>query len=160
MRATTELIGPARRIPSTRSAACRVLSDGGLLPRCFQLATSSWLTSPLVCTATTQTSSGLHDGRRTKTDWYRQLQLRGSVTRFLLVEEAPAPRSIYASFVYLCWHCNWNTSATKVAFQEAHLKFARSRRQHVELLISLRSGRRARQGGDEKTAAWCVHAVL
>ena len=115
-------------------------------------------------------SAGLYSGnpdvfwnsrRKTHQDrWYRQLQLRGSVTRFLLVEEAPAPRSIYASFVYLCWHCNWNTSATKVAFQEAHLKSARSRRQHVELLISLRSGRRARQLGDEKTAAWCVHAVL
>ena len=46
MRATTELIGPARRIPSTRSAACRVLSDEGVLPGCFYLATledASWL---------------------------------------------------------------------------------------------------------------------
>jgi hypothetical protein len=35
-----------------------------------------------------------------------------------------------------------------------HLKSAHQyRRQHVELLISLKSGRRARQGGDEKTAA-------
>jgi hypothetical protein len=35
-----------------------------------------------------------------------------------------------------------------------HLKSAHKyRRQHVELLISLKSGRRARQGGDEKTAA-------
>ena len=41
-------------------------SVGALPPRCFQLATTSWLTSPLVCTAAT--SSGLHEvRRRTKT---------------------------------------------------------------------------------------------
>jgi hypothetical protein len=38
-----------------------------------------------------------------------------------------------------------------------HLKSAHKyRRQHVELLISLKSGRRARQGGDEKTAVWMM----
>jgi hypothetical protein len=159
MRATTELIGPARRIPSTRSAACRVLSDGGLLPRCFQLATSELVDK----------SAGLYSGNpdvfwtsRRKTHQDRcignssyEVLLRGSCS-----SEEAQHRLPYARFLYLCWHCNWNTSATKVAFQEAHLKSARSRRQHVELLISLRSGRRAGQGGDEKTAAWCVHAVL
>ena len=167
MRATTELVGPARRFPSTRSAACRVLSDGGLLPGCFQLATTSWLTSPLVSTAAT--SFGLHEaGRRIKTDgigevslhllglylvyrrqpchlvdksaglvqrkrfsaaharsreahqdrWYRQLQLRGSVTRFLLVEEAQH-RLPYARFLYSVGRqasCNWYIVGNRVSF--------------------------------------------
>ena len=155
MRATTELIGLARRIPSTRSAACRVLSDGELLPGCFQLATSSWLTSPLVCTAATKPSSGLHDGRKAHQDRrYRQLQLRGSclsrrrstafhmrgsstllgfkqvVTGVPSATASPSKREVA-----------WFTSSPPIL------------RQHVELLISLKSGRRARQGGDEKTAA-------
>ena len=128
MRATTELIGLARRIPSTRSAACRVLSDGGLLLGCFQLATSSWLTSPLVCTAATKPSSGLHDGRKAHQDRrYRQLQLRGSVTRFLLVEEAQH-RLPSLWFLYLGWLCYWHTVGNRVAFHEGgcvvHLKSA------------------------------------
>ena len=55
MRATTELIGPARRIPSTRSAACRVLTDEGVLPGCFYLATledASWLSCYMTRTRT------------------------------------------------------------------------------------------------------------
>jgi hypothetical protein len=83
MRATTELVGPARRFPSTRSAACRVLSDGGLLPGCFQLATSSWLTSPLVLYSGNVFRLPTHGaGRRTKTDgignYSFEVRLRGS----------------------------------------------------------------------------------
>ena len=49
--ATTEFFGPARHLPSTRSAACRVLSDEGLLAECFQFVTTSWLTinSAVLC---------------------------------------------------------------------------------------------------------------
>ena len=66
MRATTELIGPARRIPSTRSAACRVLSDEGLLSGCFRLATdvAGWLTIKSACSG----NLDVYDGGRTKTE--------------------------------------------------------------------------------------------
>jgi hypothetical protein len=82
--------------------------------------------------------------------WYRQLQLRGSVTRFLLVEEAQH-RLPYARFLYfvgLQASCNCSIIGNRVAFQEGgcvvHLKSAyQYRRQQVELLISLTSGRRA-----------------
>ncbi len=51
--------------------------------------------------------------------WYRQLQLRGSVTRFLLVEEAPH-RLPYARFLYSVGRqasCNWYIVGNRVTFQ-------------------------------------------
>ena len=50
--------------------------------------------------------------------WYRQLQLRGSVKRFLLVEEAQR-RLPYARFLYLCLACSWYIVGNRVAFKEA-----------------------------------------
>ena len=151
MRATTELIGLARRIPSTRSAACRVLSDGELLPGCFQLATSSWLTSPLVCTAATKPSSGLHDGRKAHQDRrYRQLQLRGScLSRRRSTAFHICGSSTSVGFVTGIPSATASPSKREVAWFTSSPPILR---QHVELLISLKSGRRARQGGDEKTA--------
>ena len=53
--------------------------------------------------------------------WYRQLQLRGSVTRFLLVEEAQH-RLPYARFLYSVGRqasCNWYIVGNRVSFLEA-----------------------------------------
>ena len=137
-------------------------SVGALLPGCFQLATTSWLTSPLVCTAATSSESGLHEvGRRTKTDGIGnssfEVLLRGSCSSRRRSTAFHMRGSSTLLGVNLKQVVTGISSVTASPSKEGgvvHLKSAHKyRRQHVELLISLKSGRRARQGGDEKTAA-------
>ena len=75
-------------------------------------------------------SAGLYSGnvfrssrsrKAHKDRWYRQLQLRGSATRFLLVEEAQhrLPYARFLSSVGRQASCNWYIVGNRVSFLEA-----------------------------------------